>query len=398
MALPAHGPRRITFKDIGAEPFRVFFPQGVLAGILGVALWPLYFGGATSFYPGEGHPRLMTYGMFGGFIFGFLGTALPRLLSLPPLGAPSVVLLAVIHLVMVIVLIDHQILLGDSLFFALLLTFGVLLARRLRHRKDTPPPGFTLVGLGLLCALVGIIIALFQPWNEEGNIRWVALQRLFSYQGFILLPILGVGPFILPRLFGLPSPHAFPEMMWPETQWKRKAVLAAGSGILIVASFFIEAEGWFRTAYAIRCAVTLIYLVVEFPFRRAPNATNSLGAALPIAFTAMAGGFMFIALFPVFRVSLIHLTLIGGFAVISFTVATRVVFGHSGNLEKLKSHNWWLVGALALMLFGMATRISGDFWPRILASHYFYGALIWIGGVLLWSSYVLPKVMKVETE
>src|SRR6266498_5921626 len=53
---------------------------------------------------------------------------------------------------------------------------------------------------------------------------------------------------------------------------------------------------------------------------------------------------------------------------------------------------------MAYGLFGMATRISGDFWPKILASHYIYGALIWIAGVLLWAVYVLPKVLFVETE
>ena len=29
---------------------------------------------------------------------------------------------------------------------------------------------------------------------------------------------------------------------------------------------------------------------------------------------------------------------------------------------------------------------------------YIYGAVIWIAGVLLWSSYVLPKVWQVEGE
>jgi hypothetical protein len=50
------------------------------------------------------------------------------------------------------------------------------------------------------------------------------------------------------------------------------------------------------------------------------------------------------------------------------------------------------------MLFGMATRISGDFWPKVLASHYTYGAVLWIAGVLLWAIYVLPKVLIADTE
>jgi uncharacterized protein involved in response to NO len=390
--------KRITFADIGKEPFRVFFPEGVLAGILGVSLWPFYFLGWTKFYPGEAHARIMAYGLFGGFIFGFLGTAMPRMLSAPALGTRNVLTLLCLHLAMTIAFAAQKIFLGDVLFLFLLLLFLSLMFRRFRHRKDTPPPGFILVGLAFLCALAGAVIALFQPWMEEGVTYWIVLQRRLSYQGFVLLPILGIGPFILPRFFGLPSPHDFPETLKPSATWKRKALLALGSGILIIASFFVEMKGWLRTAHALRFGTTLVYLFVEFPFRLAPKLGSSLGASLRIAFALLVSGFVFIALFPTFRVGLLHLTLVGGFAVITFTVATRVMFGHSGNLEKLKEKNRWLLITISLMLFGMATRISGDFWPKIMASHYIYGALIWIAGVLLWSCYALPKVLQVEAD
>ena len=80
---------RISFKAAVREPFRFFFPQAVLAGIVGVTLWPLYFWHVTEFYPNLSHVRVMAYGFFGGFIFGFLGTALPRMLSAKPLTARS---------------------------------------------------------------------------------------------------------------------------------------------------------------------------------------------------------------------------------------------------------------------------------------------------------------------
>src|SRR5262245_54373516 len=67
----------IGLNDIGREPFRVFFPEAVLAGIIGVCLWPLHFSKLMPLYPGQSHARIMVYGLFGGFIFGFLGTAMP---------------------------------------------------------------------------------------------------------------------------------------------------------------------------------------------------------------------------------------------------------------------------------------------------------------------------------
>src|SRR6266571_7667535 len=130
--------KRITLEDLGREPFRIFFPEGVFAGILGVTLWPLYFTGVTSFYPGQAHARIMAYGLFGGFIFGFLGTAMPRLLSLPPLGTRNVLLLLALHLTMVLAFAAQKILWGDVLFLSVLLLFLALILRRLSRRQDTP--------------------------------------------------------------------------------------------------------------------------------------------------------------------------------------------------------------------------------------------------------------------
>jgi uncharacterized protein involved in response to NO len=388
--------KRIEFSDLGKEPFRVFFPEGVLAGVVGVSLWPLYVFKAIALYPGEVHGRIMAYGLFGAFIFGFLGTAMPRLLSAPPLGTRNVLTLLAVHLAMVVAFATQKKFVGDALFLILLLFFITLMGMRLRHRRDTPPPGFVLVGLAFVCVLAGAIIALFEPGMEDAAAYWVPLQRRLSYQGFVLLPILGIGPFILPRFFGLPNPHDFPETLTPSKIWRKKATLAAGVGALVIASFFVESSGRIRLAYGLRFGATLVYLLLEFPFHLAPKRTNALGIALRIAFVALISGFILIAIYPAYRVGLLHLTLIGGFAVITFAVATRVLFGHSGNLEKLRLKNRWLLVAVGLMLFGMATRISGDFWPKIMFSHYSYGALVWIVGVGVWAFFALAKVLQAD--
>src|SRR5215211_7055464 len=94
--------KRIAFAELGREPFRIFFPTGVLAGIVGVSLWPLYFTQVTELYPGVGHARIMACGLFGAFIFGFLGTAMPRMLSAKPLHVFQVLALVALHAVMVV--------------------------------------------------------------------------------------------------------------------------------------------------------------------------------------------------------------------------------------------------------------------------------------------------------
>src|SRR5262245_44552559 len=143
----------IDLSDVGREPFRIFFPEAVAAGMAGVSLWPLYFGKVIQSYPGQSHARIMAYVLFGGFVFGFLGTAMPRMLSAPALGARNVLLLLALHLAMVGAFLFQKMFLGDCLFLALLLLFLSLMALRVRQRKDSPPPGFILVGLAFLCVL-----------------------------------------------------------------------------------------------------------------------------------------------------------------------------------------------------------------------------------------------------
>lgn len=385
---------RISLADIGEQPYRVMFPAAVLAGMTGAALWPLHFAHVVALYPGQAHARIMACGLLGGFIFGFLGTAMPRMLSVPPLGIRNVAVVFVLHLAVVLCYDIQKIGWGDQLFVALLLYFIGLLAVRLQRRADIPPPGFTLVALALACALGGSVLGVLEYYRPELDAYWVMLRRLLLYQGFILLPILGIGPFLLPRFFGLQNPHAFPEMRWPNRAWATKAVLALAVGLLVVASLFVEASGWPRLAHLLRFGATLAYLGLEFPFGRTRVGGGALGVSLWIAFGVLLAGFLAIALFPAYRVGLLHLSFIGGFAVIAFVVATRVAYGHSGNLEQLKKPNRWLIFTVSAMLFATATRASADLWPAITISHYIYGALVWIAAALLWSWHVLPKMLQ----
>ncbi len=388
---------RITFRDATREPFRFFFPQAVLAGILGVMLWPLYFWHVTEFYPNLAHIRVMANGFFGGFIIGFLGTAMPRMLSAKPFAVSETLVLLMLHAGMTIAYAVNKTFYGDVALLLLLARFIVCLARRFGTRKDTPPPGFVLVLLSILCVIAGAILSIAQNYRDLDS-QWVMLQRLLSSQGFVLLPVLGIGPFILPRFFGMPSAHDFADMLKPSPEWRKKALLALTVGVVIIGTFFLEVFGWFRLSHAIRFLVTLIYLLLEFPFRSAPKANNSLGLALRIALITLLAGFLTVAFYPAYRTGLLHLTLVGGFAIITFVVATRVVFGHSGNIEKLKAKNRWLLWVVGIMMFAMATRISGDFWPKIMASHYIYGAIAWAAAVIWWAIKVLPKVREHEPE
>src|SRR5262245_3977047 len=60
------------------DPYRIFFPLGILLGVMGVLIWPLYYFGLTQGYSGRAHAFVQTDGFLFAFVAGFLLTAIPR--------------------------------------------------------------------------------------------------------------------------------------------------------------------------------------------------------------------------------------------------------------------------------------------------------------------------------
>src|SRR5207237_10936342 len=131
----------IATNLLAREPFRLFFPVATLAGIIGVALWPLHLLGFIATYPGQFHARIMAHGLFGGFILGFLGTAMPRMLSARPMRGLEAGALLLLHSAAVAAYTSGELHAGNALFLTTLLAFVAIMARRFRERKDLPPPG-----------------------------------------------------------------------------------------------------------------------------------------------------------------------------------------------------------------------------------------------------------------
>jgi len=251
--------------------------------------------------------------------------------------------------------------------------------------------------MALDCLLVGGVISLLLD-ADEPSAFWLLLKSLLSYQGFVLLPILGVGGYLLPRFLGLPNRQDFPTSRDLPPGWLAKAGEALVVGTVIIVSFVIEALGWYRSGAGLRLVAAAAYLLREVPFYRSTGPANALSSSLKLALTLMLCGYLATLVFPVYRMALLHFTLMGGFSVVVLVVSTRVVFGHSGNKALLAQRNRWLRVSVGLIVLAMVTRVSADLWPSIMKSHFIYGAVTWAAGALLWAYYVLPKVRDPDPE
>jgi uncharacterized protein involved in response to NO len=222
--------RKSYFTLCCEEPFRIFFPLGVLVGISGVSLWPLFFFGLHKFYPGVMHARLMIEGFMGAFIIGFLGTAGPRLTGTPHFSRGELWTLVGLYAGAVGTHIAQKYFVGDMIFLTLLLTFAGLMAWRFSQRVDLPPPSFVLVAFGFFNAIVGTLLLLVGALRE-GFPRCAILGSLLLHQGFVLCLVLGIGGFLLPRFLTLPAKPELPDMRDISAPWARRALFASAVGV-----------------------------------------------------------------------------------------------------------------------------------------------------------------------
>ena len=172
---------KLAFADLHREPFRLFFPAATLAGLCGVSLWIPLLLGWTNDYPGTPHARVMVQGFLAGFIFGFLGTSLPRLLEVPALTAREVFPLLAVFAGNVGAQLAGATALGDGLFAAELAAWFLVLKGRCHAKRDLPPPSFVLVGLSFGCGLAGTMPFLAGR-RGEFSAELELLAKLLAYQ------------------------------------------------------------------------------------------------------------------------------------------------------------------------------------------------------------------------
>jgi uncharacterized protein involved in response to NO len=373
-----------------AEPFRIFFPLGLFLGAIGVALWPLFVWHAIGFYPAQAHVRLMIEGLMGSFIIGFLGTAGPRLLDASPLIAAEACLLLVLQIASALLHLAQRQTAGDIVFLTLLLVFVGMMAKRAGARNDLPPPQFVLVLFGLLNAIAGIFVITAAKSLTNGSFT-NQLGTLMLNEGFVLFPILGVGAFFFPKLLGGAKPEPT-DLRIATTLWIKRAMIAALIGAVIWISFVLEAHAWIRTAALVRGLTTLIYFVRQGHLLEKPSGPPFLAQCFRLGALLLVAGLLFPAVLPGYRLANLHLTFIGGFSVILFTVSTRVIIGHAGQSHLFRKRLRFLVTALTLLVIAMVARVGADFIPTARNSHLVYAALIWLLAATAWAVALTPKL------
>jgi uncharacterized protein involved in response to NO len=321
----------------------------------------------------------------------FLGTALPRLLSAPSLRRGELWTLLALYLLTAGLHIGQQPRAGDLAFIALMLCFGACMIVRMHHREELPPPGFVLVAFGFLSGLIGPLLWLggVQGW-VSGTV--MIFGAMLLNQAFVLFPLLGIGTFLLPRFLGLRDVRTMSEERNASAGWWLRAAFSCATGLALLGSFWLEANHPASPAATwLRAIAAIVYLATMVPFHRQSLPPHTASLAAQLALLALVAGLIFPLFWPGQRIAGLHIVFLGGFSLITFAVATRVVLGHSGNEALFETRLPSLQIATLLLLPGAVLRAVGDFSPE--RSQWLNAAsYLWMLAAGVWGFAVLPKV------
>src|SRR3989338_1022957 len=127
-----------AFRD---EPYRLFFPLGILLGLVGANHWSVYAAGWISQYSGFYHAALQMQGTLFCFVIGFLMTAIPRFSASYSATFPELFYFTALTLgFAVLMTIGHWVAAQICYIFSLIGMVRFIALRFLKRRMEVLPP------------------------------------------------------------------------------------------------------------------------------------------------------------------------------------------------------------------------------------------------------------------
>lgn len=372
------------------EPYRLFFPLGLLFLVLGAGVW------LVPGWPTRAHPALMASGLTGCFAVGFLMTMLPNLLQtglrlrLPLAVAASGALFGLVGL-----LAGWQ----DALWpmnlawFLAVATFAVIQAP---HARRLPPPRMAVGGAaivsGLISALLGCADLLGAPLP-----LWLLLgAHDLLVRGVILLLVVAIGGFLLPRLAEMDVPD--PARMAGSQAARWRYACFALLGLALAASF--PAERWLlltgvdladwphRLLLALRAGLFLVLLSPALALITARVPLWLRCAALACWLVALGSAAE--AAWPGLAIAWKHVVFVGGLLQLTLLIAARVVTAHAGRPGLMHEARWSLLGIVLLVQSAMLSRIGAQWAPTSYLLHLQLASIFALAAVSWWALRFAP--------
>ena len=381
------------------EPYRVLFPLGILAALLGLLPWVIYALSLASWWPqsvavtwpGPEHAALLAQGFELAFVCGFLLTAMPAFTHGPRCTARELAAVT-IGVVAYIALRSAGLEIAAWAWLATLAALAFVVGRRVRPGAAAPPEEFLLVATGLALGLAGGIVQALAasgwlpPTAERSGLRCVSL-------GMLPALVLGLGSLLVPTFTMMKEPLDIVGVA-RAGQRPRRRMFALAIAALLVLALLGELAGFVTPAGWLRAIAVLASTQLAWKLWRAPGRRDRLSWSLWLSGWCVAAGFTAAALFPLQRIEAWHVAFVGGYALLTLGIGTRVVVSHGGHATV--EERVVLTGTVvtALLAAAMVRALGPALDPARLALHHAIAALLAVFALARWLAGAWPRVRR----
>jgi uncharacterized protein involved in response to NO len=379
-----------TNSILRSEPFRLFFPLGVLFAWIGVGHWLMYTTGVSVSYSCKLHGLVQMQAFMMAFAVGFLLTAVPRRTQTPGVSAAEMSALAAALVITTAGAVAGLWLVSEIAYACVFVLLAQFAIRRFMGRAAgrRPPAAFVMVPIAALLGLTGaVLVAVAEFQNAPPSAGHLGM--LFIEQGVFLCLAVGIGVLVLPLISGKPPPPDLGSS--PRESWKAMAYATAGAAIFV--SLILEQLGFQRIGPLLRAIVVAVGLGLGGGAWRLPAKTGLHRKLVWLSTWMMPAGLLASAIWPDYRVPALHILFIGGFGLMAFGVATHVTLTHL-DLQQLALGRppavIIMAAAFALALFLRFTADASDTYFR----HLGWASAVWILGSAAWLVFLGPKLVR----
>jgi uncharacterized protein involved in response to NO len=375
------------------EPYRVFFPLGLLLAWAGVLHWLLHAVGVLANYRPIFHAMVQIQGFMTCFAIGFLFTAIPRRTVTAPPAAWQMLVGAALPVGVTIAAWNQNWPLTQVLWLGVVVVLAGFVGRRMASGRAgrRPPNSFVWIplafGFGVVGSLMTAALSLGSGFEYQA---WHDLGQRFVLQGMFLGLIAGVGGMVIPLLTCGDAP---PDgKATARDRAARAAHIAAA--VVLAFSFWIEVSWSLRGGYALRALVLLAILLSSAKIWRLPRLAGWHRSLVWLSAWMLPLGYVVAALFPGHKKAGLHIVFIAGFAMMAFAVGLHVTLAHGGH-NKLVTGRPWQVPLFGVLILAAATMRAlvdfdqGRFFVWIGAS-----AAAFLAATIFWALLALPRMLR----
>lgn len=374
------------------EPYRLFFPLGVIYAIAGAALWVAGALGVLP-YPAALHRMLMIEGFELSFVAGFLLTAIPGLThsekARPAETVSALGALALAGLLGVAGLERW----AHAAAAAVIAVLAVVALRRLPRATLAPPVEFAFIALGLCFGLAGTVLLALDPAGQMLPHLPRFGDRLLSL-GMVLSLVLGVGGLLVPTFSGMRDPLEIPLIARPHERGPRLAFYAAVMAALI-AAFALEIAGLPSAGAIVRALAGSAILMMVWKLPRGPGRGDLSAYAMWGAGLMTLIGLWLLVLWPARPMAGLHVLFIGGYGLLTFAIGTRVVVAH-GKHGLIAEPRVFGPLAVAFVACALLLRIAAESFGAVALILYGWAGAAWTLAWIAWAAGALPRIVRLN--